>query len=168
MKKKLFFLFALLFVCWFSPVSAQEAPEKADVQLISLAELQELIRKDDGKTRIINFWATWCRPCVAEMPHFDQVGKAYQDQDLEVIFVSLDFPDNLETRVAPFVERKKIFSKVVLLNEDDAASWMPAIDPGWQGNIPATLIVNPKRGVREFHAKELSREELEELVQSTF
>lgn len=160
MKISYFFLFLTLFA--FQGLSAQA---QQTVKTIQLDELQSLIAKEDGKTRVINFWATWCRPCVAEMPHFDALSSRHKD--VEVIFVSLDFADNLMSRVQPFVERKNIQSEVVLLAEDDAAAWMPQINEGWQGNIPATLIVNQKQGIREFHAKELSEAELNNLIQST-
>lgn len=155
-----YFLLFTLFVLSGLTLRAQQT-----VKAIQLDELQSLIAKEDGKTRVINFWATWCRPCVAEMPHFDALSSKHEN--VEVIFVSLDFADNLTSRVQPFVARKNIRSEVVLLAEDDASAWMPQVDKSWQGNIPATLIVNQKQGIRKFRAKELSEAELNDLIQST-
>ncbi|MEM6298647.1 MAG: TlpA disulfide reductase family protein [Bacteroidota bacterium] len=137
------------------------------VKKIKIEDLEAVMNKDDGKTRIVNLWATWCRPCVAEMPHFEELAQEYADKNVELLFVSLDFPDQLETRVEPFVARKGIKSEVVLLDETNTEHWMPKISPAWSGAIPATLIVNKSRDIREFHAQEFSKEELEKLIQST-
>ncbi len=137
------------------------------VKKIKIEDLEAFTSQGDDKVRIVNFWATWCRPCVAEMPHFEELAQEYADKEVELLFVSLDFPDQLETRVEPFVERKGIKSEVVLLDETNTEHWMPKVSPAWSGAIPATLIVNKSRDIREFHEQEFSKEELEKLIQST-
>ncbi|MGF1533174.1 MAG: TlpA family protein disulfide reductase [Bernardetiaceae bacterium] len=158
-------LFVLLGIFIMLGVNSLAQSPAASVEKINLKQLQDLIETPDDQTRIINFWATWCRPCVAEMPHFEAIHNRYTSEGVSVIFVSLDFADNLEKRVIPFVERKGIQAKVVLLDESDAAQWMPAIQPDWQGNIPATLVVNNKKGIRSFYAQELSESDLENILQ---
>jgi thiol-disulfide isomerase/thioredoxin len=59
-------------------------------------------------TYVINFWATWCKPCVEEIPHFEKLYATYKNQKVKVIMVSCDFKKQLETRVIPFVQNKKM------------------------------------------------------------
>ena len=122
-----------------------------------------LNRRNDT-TYVVNFWATWCKPCVKELPYFEQLGENYKDKQLKVILVSLDFPEHIETKVLPFIEKEKISSKVVLLDDTDANTWIPKVDQDWQGSIPATLIFKGEK--REFFEKQLTLEDLENTVKS--
>lgn len=103
---------------------------------------QKLLSIDDGKIRVINFWATWCKPCVAELPFFEMINKKYKDRGVEVILVSLDMPNLVEKKLLPFLKKQKepIQSDVILLDDPDANSWIPKVDSNWSGAIPATII----------------------------
>ena len=111
-------------------------------------------------TYIINFWATWCRPCVAELPHFEEVQANYAQQKVRVLLVSMDFVKDIEDRVVPFIERHNLQSTVWLLNETDANRWIERVDPSWSGALPATLILNSARARRSFYEKPLDYEML--------
>ena len=123
-----------------------------------------LLQKNNDTTYVVNFWATWCKPCVKEMPYFEKLGAEYKKDKVKVVFVSLDFPDRLEALVVPFIERQKIMSEVVLLDDADANSWIPKVSDEWQGAIPATLMFNNKK--RAFYERSFTFEELEKEVQS--
>ncbi|MBT8261642.1 MAG: TlpA family protein disulfide reductase [Bacteroidia bacterium] len=123
-----------------------------------------LLQKNNDTTYVVNFWATWCKPCVKEMPYFEKVGAEYAKDKVKVVFVSLDFPDRLEPLVVPFIEKNKIRSEVVLLDDADANSWIPKVSDEWQGAIPATLMFNNKK--RAFFERSFTFEELEKEVQS--
>lgn len=88
------------------------------------------------------------------------LGKQYSDEKVEVLLVSLDFADQLE-KVENFLKRKSISSKVWLLDESDANSYIDLVDTRWSGAIPMTLLINTTTGKRIFLEKELSQEELE-------
>jgi len=103
-----------------------------------------LKRKEENTTYIVNFWATWCGPCVAELPHFLELEKRYKGKNVKFIFVSLDFINNLETTLVPFLDKRKIDSEMVVLNQKNVDVWMEKIDKKWSGAIPATLIYNAK------------------------
>lgn len=133
-----------------------------EVRLVKFKELDKMMSEKSEKVRVFNFWATWCRPCVKELPYFEKL--AQERDDVEVIFVSLDFSTNLESKVQPFVTRRKLSGELVLLDEDDANSWIPKIDPDWQGDIPATVIVSPGAKKRAFYAQEFTPEALERAV----
>lgn len=123
---------------------------------------QELIlNRSADTTYIVNFWATWCAPCVKELPYFEELLAMYEDQPFRQILVSLDAVKSLDKRVVPFLKKNNIASEVVLLADGRANKWIDKIDPSWSGAIPITLIL---RGTeKRFYEKEFhSVEELEE------
>lgn len=154
---KKYLLIGILITLINIPSFAQEIP------VIKYDGLVELMQEDNGKIKVINFWATWCAPCVAEMPDFEKFSADYADKNVEVVFVSLDFAENLD-KVEKFIERKGYDSKVVLLDEIDYDSWLPKIDKSWSGSIPATLILSDSE--QNFTEGSLHYEDLEEKVQS--
>ena len=105
-------------------------------------ELKPLLNRKDNKTYVINFWATWCAPCVKELPAFAKLKEQYADKNVEVLLVSLDFPKQKEKKLIPFINKKKIQSKVLLLDDVNEDYWIKQIDDQWSGAIPATLIYN--------------------------
>ena len=133
-----------------------------EVGTIDKKALTELISKRGDTTYVINFWATWCSPCIKEIGFFEDLHKAYKSQNLKVILVSLDFPNQLEKRVVPFVTERKIAADVRLMTDLDYNSWIDLVDPSWSGAIPATLIYNKRS--KQFFEKEFSKEELFDIV----
>ena len=119
------------------------------IKVVSLnfEELQKkYFQNKNDTTYVINFWATWCKPCVKELPYFEKIAWDYSDKNVKVLLVSLDFPDKIESQVIPFMEKNNIKSEVVLLDDPDANSWIPKVSPDWSGAIPATVIYkNEKR-----------------------
>ncbi len=92
-------------------------------------------------TYVINFWATWCRPCVKELPFFDTLSTKYSNRPIKVILVSMDMEERIESNLKPFLERKHIKDKVVVLTAGKPNSWIDLVDPSWSGAIPATIIL---------------------------
>jgi len=114
---------------------------------------EKAIIKEDDTTYVINFWATWCAPCIKELPYFEKLHT--DNPKVKVILVSLDSRKDLEKKLIPFVDRKKITAQVVLLSDKDYNAWLDKIDASWSGAIPATLILNGKRKLfaeREFES----------------
>ncbi len=125
--------------------------------------LAPLINKTDDKVHVVNFWATWCAPCVKELPYFEKINKEYKANGVELLLVSLDFPRKYETKLKPFLKERQLKSEVVCLNDVGQNRWIPAIDTTWSGAIPATIIY--KGGKRKFYEKSFTYEELEKEVQ---
>jgi thiol-disulfide isomerase/thioredoxin len=136
------------------------------VEVVRFAELQKIIRTASHEVLVVNFWATWCKPCVKEIGIFDQVAKAYTSRNVRVVLVSLDFAKELDTKVKPFVKKKNIHSQVVLLQEKDPNAWIDQVDKSWSGAIPATLILNQAANKRIFLEKELTYTQLESYLKS--
>ncbi|MFF5384269.1 TlpA disulfide reductase family protein [Pedobacter suwonensis] len=130
----------------------------AQVKLLTLNELDKRIANGKDTTYVINFWATWCSPCVAELPNFEKLRLANIKKPVKVILVSLDFKSKLQKEVIPFVQRNQINAEVFLLNEPDQQQYIERIDKKWSGAIPATLFVNQKS--RQLYEKDFTEAEL--------
>lgn len=112
-------------------------------------------------TYVVNFWATWCVPCVKELPYFEELNAMYQDKAFKQYLVSLDDPKKIESKLLPFIQKKNILSEVILLADGKAHKWIDKVDPSWSGAIPITLIY--KNGEKLFYEQDFhSVEELEE------
>jgi len=130
----------------------------AQVKLLTLDDLDKRIAQGNDTTYVINFWATWCSPCVAELPNFEKLRISNLKMPVKVILVSLDFKSKLQKQVIPFVQKNNIKAEVFLLNEPNQQQYIDRIDKKWSGAIPATLFVNKK--VRHFYEKEFTESEL--------
>ena len=133
---------------------------KEQVEVIKIEGLKSLLKEENHEIHIINFWATWCKPCVKEMPQFIALAQKYPEADISL--VSLDFVEELDARVIPFLEKKDIRLRTLLIDEMDYNLWIDLVDPSWSGAIPATLIIEPATGKRIFLEKEFENGELEE------
>ena len=133
-------------------------PSKDTIEVVDFEGLYNKIDLSDDKTYVLNFWATWCAPCVKELPYFEEVNKEFKDKNTEVILVSLDFPSQIESKLKPYLKKNKIKSKVILLDDSKMNTWVPKVSEQWDGGIPATLIVNASN--YNFYPKPLKKEEL--------
>ncbi|GAA3745328.1 TlpA disulfide reductase family protein [Flavobacterium ginsengisoli] len=129
-----------------------------NVKLININQLNERIKNGKDSTYVVNFWATWCAPCIKELPHFEKLGAEYKSEKLAVLLVSLDFKSKLTSNVVPFVKRKNLKNEVFLLNESNPQEFIDRIDPSWSGSIPATLFI--KNDKRKFVESEFTYEQL--------
>jgi thiol-disulfide isomerase/thioredoxin len=138
--------------------SAQTAP------IIKLDDLQAIINKKSDDIQVINFWATWCGPCIKEMPLFEKL-TSDNKPGVKVTLVSMDLDLNPDPeKVYKFITRKNLKSEVVLLDAPNPDTWINKIEKEWSGSLPATLIINRKTGQRKFVGKELHEGDLENLI----
>ena len=127
------------------------------------SDLEKAVLNDENTTYVVNFWATWCAPCVKELPYFEQLNS--ENKNIKVVLISLDFKNQYETKLLPFLKKKAIKSETVLLTDKDYNAWLPAVDKDWSGSIPATLVI--KNGKKVFVEKMFSSyEELNQYVNS--
>lgn len=157
MKKIFFGLFLLISIF----ISNDPYAQSTDLKIIKVPELEKIMTQSEGdEIKVINFWATWCKPCIKELPYF--VKAQSQFPDVEFIYMSIDFSENA-TKAEKFAQKKKLNpSGLYLIDDVDYNSWIDKVSPEWSGAIPATLIM--KNGVKYFYEKEFHEGELEELI----
>ncbi len=153
------FVFVLLLslsaACTQNQVSTEQQPEQASATppvYRSFEELAPLFEQQNDTTYVINFWATWCKPCVEELPYFEQLHNRYGGQKVKVVLVSLDFENQIEKKLLPFLAKHQLQSEVRVLVDGDANGWIPKIDESWSGAIPATLFY--RNAERQFEERQ--------------
>jgi thiol-disulfide isomerase/thioredoxin len=142
-------------LCCLITVGQAEGQSLKDINGDALEAITHL-RNDT--TYVVNFWATWCSPCVKEIGYFEELHRNSSPLNVKVILVNLDFPNQVESRVLPFLTEREITADVRLMTDLDYDEWIDRIEPGWSGAIPATIIFNKES--RLFFEKELSRDQL--------
>jgi len=128
-----------------------------------LSDLQSAIKNADKPT-IFNFWATICKPCVEEIPYFQQLVKRYDSAGVKLVLISLDLPEAYPKQISSFAAKHNFHSPIKFLNETNADVFCPVVDSSWSGAIPASLFVNNKTGYRKFFEEQLSKEKLEKEI----
>jgi thiol-disulfide isomerase/thioredoxin len=146
-------------------ISLMTFAARSQVKLITYAGLQERVSHPDT-LYIVNFWATWCGPCVAELPNFDKLQRIYKNKPVKVLLVSMDFESKLKTNVIPFVRRNKMLAGVYFASRKSDQEFIDEVDKSWSGALPATLVVNTKRGFRKFYEKTFTYNELNQIYQT--
>jgi thiol-disulfide isomerase/thioredoxin len=155
--KKISLCVALLLYC-LARVTAQDIP------LISGEDITRWKNNTSDTVYVVNFWATWCKPCVEELPYFEQLQEQYKDRKLKVLLVSNDFKKQVDTRLRPFIKKHKLKSRVLLMGESNPNNWIDKADPSWSGAIPATLIICGQKKFLHFREGETTFEELEKII----
>lgn len=146
----------LLFFGWLlttqhpTAVTATEEVSVIDslrIPVLNYAQLKPMLHKDNDTTYVVNFWATWCVPCVEELPYFLSLDSLHQDKPFKLLLVSLDFKKDYLRKTQPFVLERNLLDNVVILEDRNANFWIGDIDAEWGGSIPATLVYKGKERV---------------------
>lgn len=111
---------------------------------LSYNEFKHHLERSNDTTYVVNFWATWCAPCVKELPYFEKLRSEMQGQPVQVLLVSMDFPKDIERKLVPFVAERKLENAVVALADLDYNAWIDQVSTEWDGAIPFTLVYNKK------------------------
>lgn len=133
---------------------------------VRLDEVVGLIESTNDTLYVVNFWATWCMPCVRELPYFEESGVTYQDHELRIILVNLDFKKDIEKKLIPFLEKYKLKSPVWFLDESNPNYFISKIEPDWSGAIPFTLFVKGSSGIKSWHEGSFTRQTLDEQIRN--
>ncbi|MGX5817462.1 TlpA family protein disulfide reductase [Chitinophaga lutea] len=133
------------------------------VRRIDLAGLEAALQHPDTAL-VVNFWATWCGPCIREIPWFEKQAKAWKNKPVKFIFISLDLEDAYPGAIQQFIRKHRMQSAVLWLDESNANKYARFLDPRWEGSIPATLFIHDKRRYRQFVEGELSEKELQQAL----
>ena len=133
------------------------------VPVYTYDELKPLLSKEDDTTYVVNFWATWCVPCVQELPYFVELNSLYKNEAFKMLLVSLDFRKDYLRKLQPFIRDRELEPYVMVLEDKNSNYWINDIDASWTGSIPATLVFRGKDKAfyeRTFH----HIDELKEIV----
>ncbi len=122
-----------------------------EVEVIGVNELKDELNRQADSVYVVNFWATWCKPCTEEMPDLLKLEKEFSSDNMILTLISLDLPSMIDTRLEEFINNYNITVRVLLLDDPDANRWIPMVDESWSGSIPATLIYAPGKNYRNFH-----------------
>jgi thiol-disulfide isomerase/thioredoxin len=135
------------------------------VAIVNLQQLQSYAAtKHNDTLYVVNFWATWCDPCVKELPVFQQEEKKYAEKKVKMIFVSMNATREL-SKVQTFADNQNLGPTVLLLNAGNPNDWIDKIDSSWSGTIPATAMYKWGKKVY-FREGEFTSESLEKVIQS--
>lgn len=132
------------------PLCAQEHPGTIKVKTIDVKGIHELIRQRNGRALFLNVWATWCQPCVEEFPDLVRIRRSFPDSLLDVVAISVDYPDEIESKILPFLASQGAAFPVYVSGVKKEEDFMNALNPSWSGGVPATFIFDKQGQQRAF------------------
>lgn len=138
--------------------------EARKIEDVPVEKLKQRVEKASDTIFVLNFWATWCQPCVKEIPEFNKIPNTYKGKPVKVIMANLDFPNQKDSRVLPFLETNEVKHEVLMTITPRGGEWIEAMDPTWSGAIPATIIMY--KGKRFFHEGETKYETIIKWIES--
>jgi thiol-disulfide isomerase/thioredoxin len=137
-----------------------------NVQAIKYPALEKMLKQSKDTVLVVNFWATWCKPCIEELPYFEKISKKYAGTKVKIVLINLDVVRDLNTKVKPFVLKNNIkSSSIYLLDEPDYNSWIDLVSADWSGSLPFTLIVASGNKTRKIFEQPLTESQLEKELQ---
>jgi thiol-disulfide isomerase/thioredoxin len=146
----------------FNFLYAAQAQENKAPRVMNFNQLEPFLKVKNDTVYLVNFWATWCAPCVKELPAIKAVEKKYADQKFKVLLVSMDVPTQLNSRLIPFLRNNQINSEVILLDDPDQNTWIDKVDQQWSGEIPFTVIYG--KNFRDTYAQPFSFKTLDSII----
>lgn len=156
--KKILFLIIFISAAAFS--FAQQIP------VWKITDYEKYVSSSKDEVLVINFWATFCKPCVAEIPSFIAVTNKYKEAKVKLVLVSLDLRSEYPAKILSFAKKHTFNAAIVWLNETNADYFCPKVDQKWSGSIPATIMINTKTGYRKFVEEEMTPKEFEKELQA--
>jgi thiol-disulfide isomerase/thioredoxin len=135
------------------------------VKKVKITDLEKYISQCDHPL-IVNFWATYCLPCIKEIPYFQSTTAGYREKGVELILVSLDMPDFYPAKISSFAEKNKYTVPILWLDETNADYFCPKVDKHWSGGIPCSLFINNKTGFRQFYDRQLTDRQVVQAIRA--
>lgn len=144
MNRPLYYIILLLLVL---PARNGQA-QQAVVEEVTIGQFQQILQESDAALTVVNFWATWCAPCIEEFPYFIQLGKDLADQQVAVFFVSMDFEDEKPAVEAFLAEQG--YSDLSYLRVGKDHEFITTIHDEWTGVLPATFLYRQNGSLADF------------------
>jgi len=149
-----------------APIGQPAAAVTPKVDTIDTAQLADWLKPDHKTPVVLNFWATWCPPCVKEMPELADFYRAHAADGIRFLSISVDHPDTLDDRVKPFVEKRSLPFPVHVLTERSPENVGKALGIEWEGAVPATFLFDKGGKVVKSWFEETSRQDLEDALKA--
>jgi thiol-disulfide isomerase/thioredoxin len=148
---------------WIEKAQIEWAKEPVKLDTINVAGISDVIKNHSDKLRLINLWATWCGPCVAEFSDLVTINRMYRDRGVEFVSISADDPANKD-KALKFLQRKQASGVNYIYSGDDKYKMIEAVDPKWDGALPYTLLVEPDGKIVYAHQGAIDTEELKKVI----
>jgi peroxiredoxin len=139
------------------------AQEPVTLDTIGTAGIAELIKNHSDKIRLINVWATWCAPCVAEFSDLVTLNHMYRDRGVQFVTITTDEASN-KNNALNFLEKKQASGTNYIYTGDDKYKMIDAVDPKWGGALPYTLLVDPEGKIVYAHQGAIDFEALKKII----
>ena len=122
------------------PAKTTAAQAEPKVGTLKPADFNKFKDSARGKVLVLNFWATWCGPCVAEFPELVALDAKYRDKGVKLVGITADDPDDVQPKVIPFIKKQKVKFDIVLQDTEDPQEMFDKINKDWPGVLPATFV----------------------------
>ena len=133
-----------------APAGASVDAAKNQVVPLDQAGLKNLVKKRNGKILFLNIWATWCAPCVEEFPDLIKLARSYPGSQVEVVGISADYPDEVESKILPFIRKQNVPFRIYVAKFDHQEDFINNVDSSWSGALPASLVFDAQGKQRYF------------------
>jgi len=139
----------ILFVSIFFLINCQTQKEvQTNISLLDSAKFKQLISENRGKVLVINVWATWCVPCVEEMPDLVKLTDSYESENVQFLGISIDYPKEIQSKILPFIKKNEINFSIYVNDFKNDEALINFLNKEWSGAIPATFIYD-KAGIQK-------------------
>jgi thiol-disulfide isomerase/thioredoxin len=148
---------------WIEKAQVEWAKEPVKLDTLNAEGIKALLKNNSDRLRLVNLWATWCGPCVAEFSDLVTMNHMYRDRGLEFVSISADDPVNKD-KALKFLQRKQASGSNYIYTGDDKYKMIEAVDPKWDGALPYTLLVEPGGKIVYAHQGAIDVEELRKVI----
>jgi len=142
----------------------REITPQISVQTADEQQISKIISERGGKFLLLNLWATWCAPCREEFPDLQKLHESYLEKGLEVIGLSVDYPDETESKIKPFLKKAGSTFPVFVQDVNNDEKLINMIDPEWNGAVPLTVIYDANGNKLEIIEGKKSYSEFEKIL----
>lgn len=148
----------------------QVAQEEAQfvIDTLSDAELERLVQERDGNLLFLNLWATWCIPCREEFPDLVRLAEAYKGYPVEFVGLSIDYPDEVKSKIIPFLKEMDVNFKIYVQDFSDQEKAINHLNQEWSGALPTTFVYDSDAKQMAFllgkHSYEEFKDQIEQIL----